>query len=274
MAGAELADEEDARREGRLFPRASVACIDVGSSRLLLDKAAFRIAFALKTRVKMGRAEAGAALLAGPQVGSEANDRIDSRLPPGWGKSVGGLHTVAQSLVRSQSSISDMTVEGSLARMSRRRRRLGAVPRGILQQNQTGQDFIHDRVAQTVVVAAKAHERTSSALRRRPVLSAALAFHHVTLLDRPERLQAATVVDENEARRVQTNHDVSQPDVAVNDVVVVKDAEGHAHVTDHVCSRPTREGPGRASASRPAPDPGPRPVWWEGSRPLEVDRTC
>ena len=53
-----------------------------GSSRLLLDKAAFRIAFALKTRVKMSRAEAGAAL-AGPQVGSEANDRIDSRLPPG-----------------------------------------------------------------------------------------------------------------------------------------------------------------------------------------------
>ena len=87
------------------------------------------------------------------------------------------------------------------------------MPRGILQQNQTGQDFIHDRVAQTVVVAAKAHERTSSALRRRPTLSAAL-------------------VDENEARRVQTNHDVSQPDVAVNDVVVVKDAEGHAHVTD------------------------------------------
>ena len=76
MAGAELADED------RLFPRASVACIDVGSSRLLLDKAAFRLAFALKTRVKMGRAEAGAAL-AGPQVGSEANDRIDSRLPPG-----------------------------------------------------------------------------------------------------------------------------------------------------------------------------------------------
>ena len=117
MAGAELADEEDARREGRLFPRASVACVDVGSSRLLLDKAAFRIAFVLKTRVKMSRAEAGAAL-AGPAV---------CRQDPG-GKSVGGLHTVAQSLVRSQSSISDMTVEGSLARMSRRRRRLGAVP--------------------------------------------------------------------------------------------------------------------------------------------------
>ena len=81
-------------------------------------------------------------------------------------------------------------------------------------------------------VAAKAHERTSGALRRRPVLSTALAFHHVALLDRPERLQAATVVDKNEARRVQTNHDVSQPDVAVNDMVVVKDAEGHAHVTD------------------------------------------
>ena len=82
MAGAELTDKESARRKGRLFPRASVACIDVGSSRLLIDKAAFRIALALKTRVRMGRAEAGTAL-AGPQVGSEANDRIDSRLPPG-----------------------------------------------------------------------------------------------------------------------------------------------------------------------------------------------
>ena len=240
MAGAELADEEDARREGRLFPRASVACIDVGSSRLLLDKAAFRIAFALKTRVKMGRAEAGAAL-AGPQVGSEANDRIDSRLPPGSRGEECGRVAHRCPIIGAKPVINlrhdgrgelGAHVKAAAAPRGGAPFRLWAMPRGILQQNQTGQDFIHDRVAQTVVVAAKAHERTSSALRRRPVLSAALAFHHVTLLDRPERLQAATVVDENEARRVQTNHDVSQPDVAVNDVVVVKDAEGHAHVTD------------------------------------------
>ena len=82
MTGAELTDEESAGRKGRPFPRASVASVDVGGTRLLIDKAAFRIALALKARVKMGRAESGTAL-AGPQVGSEANDWINSRLPPG-----------------------------------------------------------------------------------------------------------------------------------------------------------------------------------------------
>ena len=33
MTGAELTDEESARRKGRPFPRASVASVDVGSTR-------------------------------------------------------------------------------------------------------------------------------------------------------------------------------------------------------------------------------------------------
>ena len=188
----------------------------------------------------MGRAEAGTAL-AGPQVGSEANDRINSRLPPGSRREECGRVAHRCPIIGAKPVINirhdsrgelGAHVKAAAAPRGGAPYRLWAVPRGILQQNQIGQDFIHDRVAQTVVVAAKAHERTGSALRRRPVLSTALAFHHVTLLDRPERLQAATVVDKNEARRVQTYHDVSKSDIAVNDVVVVKDAEGHAHVTD------------------------------------------